>query len=328
MKMLGLLLTCGLIIVGARAAHAVCNVNSITSVTPLTANTGTYTPPTLPGSVAVAFTINGTYTALLGDTCTVALSFQRTTLPPSMARSGGGATLSYTITSAAGGGNSLLYTDGTPVATARLQASFTAPLLVLAPQAFAPLTVTAHFQMQPGSPQLAGSYSDSINAGGFRVVGGTLTQIASFGFTVNGTVNKVCYIGGVATPAADSATIPVTAGTVNTAPISKTYTGACNTPTNLQLTSQLGGVRVVATPPSGFTNIINYTANGTFSAVSSTINTATVPTAAGPEAGNVSTLIPGTPSGNLVVTITPQANVLRLLQGSYTDTLRVTLTPQ
>ena len=317
------------------AAHARCVINAAgLIITPVTASTGTYTPPTAPTAQSVTFALSGTYnsTTAANPICTVAISFNRASSPVTMARSGGGATLPYTIQSTAGGGNTLIYIGGaTPALTNLLTFSFNQAGLFLTNQPFN-VSLTAFFLAQPGSPQLAGSYSDALALHIFNVRQGNnaLTDLASRAFTVTGTVAKSCTIAGVATPAADTASIPVSsAGVVNTAPISRSYVSvACNALSNLQVTSQSGAVKRTASAPGGFTNLINYTALASFSGASSTVNTATVAAATAAEAGTVGTTSTSTPSGTLAVTITPQTSVQRLVQGSYTDTLRVTITPQ
>lgn len=317
----------------AEAAQASCTINAAgLTVTPTTANTGTHTPPTAPGSVAVTFTVAGTYnTTLTAGTCRVAISVYRATLPASMARSGGGATLTYVVTDTTGGaGNSILITGATvPTATQRVQVSFTAAGPSLINRAFS-TTLTAYFMMQPTSPQRAGSYSDSVTLRVYNVNNaGTAALRLSQAFTVTGTVNLACTIGGTATPASDTATIPIIGtGTVDTTVIPKTYASIeCNSTTNVLATSLSGGVKNATSAPSGFTNIIDYSVTATFSAASSTLNTATIPTATGAEAGTTGTTASATPTGSMTVSITPQAAASTLVGGTYTDTLRLTLTP-
>lgn len=313
----------------AGSAAALCSINSTgMSVSPGTASAGTYTPPTAPTSLAVSITISGTYFSLLAGNCTLALSFQRSSYPPAtMGNTGGGsATLPYTITSAfGGGGTTLLFSSGSPGSNV-LQYSFPAAILGL--NAPFTATLTVHVLMQPNSPQAAGAYSDSLVASVYDVNNNALRFTR--GFTVTGTVSKACLINNVANPGADSATIPINAvGAVTTTAINRSYSNVvCNTPSTLLLTSQSGGVVTNATPPSGFTNIINYSASVTFSGATATLDTSTNPSATGAESGmGVSTA--GTPpSGTLAVTITPQANLQQLIAGSYADTLTITIVPQ
>jgi len=315
----------------ATPAFAVCEINALgLTVTPSTASTGTYTLPTAPPAQAVTFTISGTYLSLLGGQCTVGIAFQRASLPATMAISGGGsATLPYTITTAASGGTSLLYTSGIPSSSFLLKSSFNAPLLGVAVPFST--TVTAYFQMQPGSPQQGGTYSDptvSLNAFNVTILN-IVTLADTTAFTVTGTVTKTCTIGGTSTPSADSVTIPVSpAGVVDTSSIVRNYTNTqCNAPANVQLTSQSGGVRAV-TSASGFANVINYSATGVFSGAVAPIDTSTNPGSTGPESGPVVPTIGNTPSGTLTATITPQSPSLPLVTGTYNDTLSITITPQ
>ncbi|NOT71472.1 MAG: hypothetical protein HOP09_09390 [Hyphomicrobium sp.] len=317
------------------AAHARCTINAAgLSITPVTASTGVYTPPAAPVAQSVTFTISGTYNSTNNTfpLCGVALSFNRASLPATMARSGGGATMPYTIRTLPGGGNTLLFTGGgLPAAANTLQVSFTQAGTNLTNRAFS-ITMTAHFLAQPGSPQAAGTYSDALTARVYQVRQGTgaLTLRLTRAFTVTGTVNKACTIGGLSTPGMDTANIPVSAlGSVNTAVISRSYlTVICNALSNLQVTSQGGAVKRATAAPSGFTHLINYSATATYSGATSTVNTATISTAVGPEAGSIGTTSTNTSSGTMAVSITPQATVQPLVQGDYADTLRIQITPQ
>jgi hypothetical protein len=313
-------------------ANALCDILSA-NASPLSVSTGTYTPPTLPSAQPLSITISGTFIAALGDLaggCAAAISFNRSSLPASMLISGGGtATLPYTLQTSSSGGNTLLYMGGgIPAATNVLP--FTFPASVLTVSNFS-VTVTVWAQAQPTALQQAGAYADQITLDVFTsTLGGILQgKVSSQTFTVTGNVAKSCTIGGTNHPAADTATIPITAsGAVNTAPINRSYPNAfCNTPANMQLTSQNGAVTTTGTG-GGLQRLINYAASATFSGSTASINTATVPTASGPEAGTTSSTTGSTPTGNLGVTITPQLNAQPLAAGSYADTLTITITPQ
>ncbi|NSL72035.1 hypothetical protein C6Y62_09470 [Hyphomicrobium sulfonivorans] len=321
----------GLLIASGQRAEAICAINAASlTVSPLTAGTGTYTPPTVPGAQAVTFTISGTYLSLLGGLCTVGIAFQRGTLPATMSITGGGtATLPYAISTAASGGTSLLYTSGTPASSSLLKSSFNAPILGVAVPFST--TVTAYFSMQPSNPQRAGTYSDgpSLTVNTFNVtILDIVSLLTSTAFTVTGSVTKTCTISGVSHPSADAVTIPVSAaGAVNTSPIVRNYANAsCNTPANVQLTSQNAGARTASTA-AGFSSVINYTASGAFFGAVASINTSTSST--GPISGPVSpTTGTALPSGTLTATINPTANTQPLMQGAYTDVLSITITPQ
>ncbi|MBX9924896.1 MAG: hypothetical protein K2Y05_00935 [Hyphomicrobiaceae bacterium] len=315
------------------SAWAVCNINGAgMTFNPQTGSTGTFTPPTTPVPQPLVVTISGTYTTDAGaGTCTLALGFQRATLPSTMAISGGGAaTLPYRITSASNGGNTIQFA-GTSVTLANVVlSSFASAGRNLTNRAFS-VNITIFPQMQPGSPQSAGSYLDSLVAFVFNLPNGTSgSSVASFPFTVTGTVAKVCTIGGLAQGPTGNATIPVSAaGAVNTGVINRTFSNvACNTPSNVRVSSQNGAVRTATAPPAGFTNQINYSSTASFGGATANLNTATNPTAAGQETGTAVSTTGATPSGTLTVAITPQANTQRLLAGSYGDVLRITITPQ
>lgn len=317
---------------GSDKANALCSILSA-SATPLSANTGTYTPPMSPAAQPVSITISGSFIAAVGDLaggCRAAISFNRTALPASMLISGGGtATLPYTLQSSSSGGNTLLYTGGgNPNNANALQFSFPASILSL--DNFS-VTVTVWAQAQPGAVQQAGSYSDNITINVFTSTAAGLlqTKVSSQAFTVTGQVAKSCTIGGVTHPSTDTATIPITAsGSVNTSPINRSYPNAiCNTPTNVQLTSQNGAV-VTSASTSGLQRFINYSALATFSGASASLDTSSIPAISGPESGVAASTIGATPTGTLGLTITPKVNTQPLIAGSYSDTLTITLTPQ
>jgi hypothetical protein len=317
---------------GSGKAQAVCVILSATA-TPLSASTGTYTPPALPAAQPVSITINGSYLAALSDVggeCRAAISFNRASLPASMAITGGGAaSLPYTLQSAASGGNDLLYTGG-GLPNAANTLAFTYPATTIALSTFT-RTVTVWALAEPGASQQAGFYQDNITIDVFTttLAGILTTKASSQTFTVTGTVAKSCTIGGVASPATDTAMIPISAtGSVDTTPINRSYANAaCNTPSDLQLTSENGAVKNAGTV-AGLSSLIDYSATASFSGANASLDTAAIPAAAGPESGTAASTTGNTPAGTLFVSITPQANALRLIAGSYSDTLNITITPK
>jgi hypothetical protein len=156
-------------------------------------------------------------------------------------------------------------------------------------------------------------------------------QTATQDITIDATVATTCTINNVATGTTDTATININAdGSVNTGavtPTSSPYANvACNAPSDLQVTSQNGGLTGPAAVV-GFDNVINYSATATWNSVPASVNTATNAASGAPEAGTVAPV--GTAhTGNLSVSITPAANSNPLVIGSYSDTLTVTVTPQ
>ena len=98
---------------------------------------------------------------------------------------------------------------------------------------------------------------------------------------------RPCTIGNVYMPAADSATIPVnSSGVVDTSAINRSYANImCSSPANVQFTSLNGAVKAAASAVAGFANFINYSASASFFSANATLNTATIPTATGPESG-------------------------------------------
>jgi hypothetical protein len=323
-----LALAAGLAMCAASNAKAVCVITAA-SASPLAASTGTYTPPALPNAQAVSIQVNITYLALVAGTCTLAMSFHRSTLPASMVLVGGGtATMPYSLQTSSSGGNSLFYTGGLPDASNALIYAFAAPILGV--PGTTTKTFTVYALASPAALQQAGGYQDSITLDLSNVtLDLVVTKVSSQAFLVTGQVAKSCTIGGQAHPAADTVTIPLTAsGDVNTSPINRSYPNAiCNAPTNVQLTSQNGAV-VTGGAGGGLQNRIDYAATALFSGATASLDTASIPTANGSESGIAAPTMGVTPTGNLGVTITPEANGQPLVAGSYADTLMVTLTPQ
>jgi hypothetical protein len=244
---------------------------------------------------------------------------------------GGGVTMPYTIQSAAGGGNTLIYTGGgNPGAANRLEVSFTAAGMNLNNVPFT-VNLPAYFLAQPVAPQQAGSYSDSLTLNVYNVTtAGVAALRLSRAFTATGTVTSACTIGGTYTPAAGTATIAVSAaGAVSTAPINRSFANVlCTGPANVELSSQEGAVKSATAAPSGFVNLIDYSASASFSGASAALDTATIPGATGAESGAAAGTSGATPNGTLSVTITPAANASPLVAGGYADVLRITIEPQ
>ncbi len=314
-------------------ARALCLIGSA-SFSPLTVSTGTYASPVAPGAQSLSFSITGTYLALLGDAvggCEIAVAFNRSSLPASMSLTPGGtATMPYTLQSSASGGSTLLYTGGAlPIPANAMYLNYPSPLIGLGNYT---VTGTLWALAQPVDPQQAGSYQDNITV---RVFSSSLAgilqgQVSSQAFTVTGQVAKSCTIGGLSHPSADTATIPISpGGQVNTATINRSYANAlCNTPSNLQLTSQNGAVTTTASV-AGLKNLINYSATANFGGATAALDTSANPAASGAESGPAAaTSGGGAPSGTLSVSLTPQANTGSLVAGSYSDTLTISIIPQ
>jgi hypothetical protein len=310
----------------ATSALAVCTATALTTATPGTVTTGTYTGLVAPTAQLTTYSVTVRYTnTVSGEACSILMSFQRASLPATM--SNGTATTPYTVQSAFGGGNTLLFA-GSTVSLANTQSySFTAATGT-GTNRTATFNANVYFLMQPATQQAAGSYTDNLTMYVFPGAGGT--SFGSRAVTVNGTVAKYCTINGVATGTTDTATIPVSAlGAVTTSVINRSYANVlCNVTSNVQLSSANGAVRIVTSPPSGFTNQINYSSTASFSGANAVFDTSSNPAATGAESGGTSTTTSALPTGTLAVTITPQATAQPLLPGSYSDVLTVSIIPQ
>lgn len=169
----------------------------------------------------------------------------------------------------------------------------------------------------------------SMAFGILAFAGPSQAQTATQDINLTATVASYCTIANITNPSALSAAIPVTNGAVDVTVISRTIANvACNNTTQVVASSLTGGVTSGVAGPSGTTNIIDYAGAASFGGATSTIDTATMGTAAGTETGNTATTA-GAATGNLVVTVTPAQPALPLApSAAYADTLRVTLTAQ
>ena len=158
----------------------------------------------------------------------------------------------------------------------------------------------------------------------------SIAQTATQEIEITATVPTFCSINNSATGGPSAAVIPIsTAGAVVTSPITPTNspfaTVSCNAPSDLQLTSDNGGVTTGATA-LGFASYINYEAEATWNGVTASVDT-TSSSGTGPVSGTAAP-VPTAFAGSMSVVINPAANTLPLIQGAYSDTLRITLTPQ
>lgn len=297
-------------------------IASATVASPLTANLGSYTPPGVgPASVVVPLTLNLTYTVPGTGNCQFYLGFQRSSLPATLNRVGGGTTpVPY----------SLLRPSGASIVFSGAPSASNTAFRFTANNKPATRTINLEFQMLPNAPTntLGGSYFDDLtlvvmNRNG-AVVGSSLITAP---YSANGLVNTSCSI---TAPSNISQSIQVnstglTTGMTGAAP---QFDVACNSSSNVTLSSQNGAVtrgnlaEGALANVSGFRSKIEYTATINGGAGNVTLNTGNSNSASGTfNAAAVTT------SGTQV-TIAPEASSVPLLAGSYSDVLTVTITPQ
>jgi hypothetical protein len=327
-RVLFLLLSLTAIVVHSAAARAQCLLSGVQSISTSNTHLGTYTAPIPPADQTFTISVQIQYAALgllAPVACRMGLFFMRGSTPPSMSTGGGSATLPYDLRTAATGGNTLIHT-AVPDESGMIVEAWSAPLTLGSTRT---LNFTFYGRMQPVDPQQGGAYQDNIT---LALVGQLLILIpvvsASQPHTVTADVTKTCTIGGVSNPAADSASIPIIGGNVDTTPIPKSYANVvCNSPSSVQLTSLGGALTGPVSPGSAFQNHIDYSAQALFSGATAQINTETNPSATGAEAGTPSTATGNMPQGTLSLSIVPHANTLPLVRGNYADTLRISITP-
>jgi len=155
-------------------------------------------------------------------------------------------------------------------------------------------------------------------------------QAASQVINLSATVPGYCTVGGSATPAAVSATVPVLAdGFPNTSAITVTGIGqvACNENVILSLVSTNGGL-TTAGSATGFSNRIDYSATATYAG--GTGSTVTLPVTngtAGASATGTTSTVGASATQALSVTVTPSTSANSLVIGNYADVLTLTFTP-
>jgi hypothetical protein len=292
-----------------------CRIKEVTSITPASANAGTYTPPALPTARPVTITIN-----LRTDgegTCKGSLAFNSYG-PPLLQRVGGGGSMPYMIQTAAAGGTPLIYT-GTDPDNRRLD--FTLPSRARS------VTVLVYVLMQPtpAAPIAAGAYSDGLLLQVFnRKAWDHLTLAGSRPFTVAGTVAQVCQL-----PPPDVANVNFTSAISNGLPnpgivATVRFTNvSCTAPAHIRLSGQRLEPSAPLAPVAAFDNFIHWRASATFGAAAATLDTRTASQATSATHNVVSGAVAG-------ATITVDINLLRgqrVLAGSYSNILTVTIDP-
>lgn len=146
-------------------------------------------------------------------------------------------------------------------------------------------------------------------------------QAATQTINLNATVQDYCSISGAASGAAQSRTITVNNGTVDTAALTQVTVAnvACSKISDLTLTSTNTGLTGPGAVGS-FQNVIHYTAVAAFDGAAPSLDTSVGST--------ITAATTAAATGTLTVDITPQANAQPIVAGVYADVLTVTLTPQ
>ena len=294
--------------------HDDCRIKEIKSVTPLSANAGTYTPPSVPSAQAVSITI-GLKTKGEG-TCRGSLAFNRPSLPATMGRMGGGGTLPYAVQTAAGGGTQLVFSGVDPHGH---RLDFTVPSHAHS------VTLTVYVLMQPGlAPIPAGAYVDHLTLQVFNRQDWHLSLVGSRPFTVSGTVAAVCQL-----PAPDVASLSFNSAISNGLPnpaivLTARFTNvSCSAPARIRLSGNRLEPTSPISPVANFDNFIHWQASAAFGAASAVLNTRT--------ASQVTSAVQNVAGGATAgVTITVNINLLqgqRVIAGTYSNVLTVTIDP-
>lgn len=286
-----------------------CNSGDVPGFSITTLNTGNY-DPNAPAPLTATITLTST------RTCSLRVSFIRTSLPAVMTLSGN--TLQYTIQAVGGGATYIATTSPPPVAN-----------WIDADIGGGGGTITRQVQVLIPSGQAApiGTYTDTgITMQLFsRAPSGTWTLIRTNSVTPQATVVGACVLNAPSPATLTFSGTDISAGVPNPAIVKTTTLAAnCTLPTKVRLT----GSSLVQSPPAtasaGFDTTLNYRAVATFGAATATLTTSsTTPTIADSASKNVV-------SGSMAANVTVNVNLIAgqpLIAGTYTGVLVVTLDP-
>lgn len=311
-----LLATAGAAPIAAHNDDDECRIKEITSVSPLTANAGTYTMPQMPAAQAVTITI--AFKTRHRGTCRGAIAFSRPNLPATMSPvGGGGGKLPYTILSAAGGGKQLIFTGIDPGSN---RLDFTVHGNAHS------VTLTVYVLMQPGLAAVpAGSYADhGLTLHVFSRSDWNLRLVGSRPFAVIGTVAPVCLL-----PAPDIKNLNFNSAISNGLPnpaivfTANFQNVSCTAPARIRLSGTRLEPSSPIVPVANFDNFIHWRAGATFGAASVELSTK----AANQATSAVQNMTSGAISGAV---ITVNVNLLqgqRVIAGTYSGVLTVTIDP-
>ena len=291
-----------------------CRIKEVTSVSPLSANTDTYTPPNSPAVKAVTITVS--FKTKGDGACRGSIAFNRPSLPAAMAPVGGGSSkLPYTIQS--GAGKQLLFTGVDPGSN---RLDFTVHGHAHS------VTFTVNVLVQPGpGPITAGSYADhSVTLQVFSRRDWHLKLVAARSFTVTGAVAPVCQL-----PPPDLASLNFNSAISNGLPnpavvFTATFTNvSCTAPARIRLSGQKLQPISAIVPVANFDNFIHWQASASFGAAAVQLNTKTASEATS-AVQNVAT---GPTSGAVIRVDVNLLQGQRVIAGTYTGILTVTIDP-
>lgn len=289
------------------AEAGACKITGITSASLTTAvpvgALSTTTQNAIPTTLNVTFiNANG-----IGTSCFVAIKISGTLT------SGGGQTIPYSISTAAGGSPIISFVTA-PGSTATVSAAITSLQLYLI--------------IPPGSYQ-SGTY---VNAGALLEAfdGTALVAPGPATFPVTPTLQylqSTCTIGGVANGGTQSLDFS-NGSTISTVQKLASFGAVtCNNKATLKLTSSNGAAKSGTAGSASHQNFFDYTATTTINGGTVTLDTSTTPAVGAPESatGNITAL--STTNAPLSIAVQPKPPAKPLVAGSYADVLTLTVTP-
>jgi len=300
-------------LLGSLPAEAVCSRRPTVTIT-TSAAIGNYNPwaGTAPSVTAVVSILNRG-----AATCSFSLTFLATTLSPFM--TSGASNLTYTVKST--GGNSLVYTTGTPTTAQRLDinnvgsgATVVVNVVVSAPL----LQVVA-----------TGSYADNtISLQVYDNTGGLQPNPRTVLFPVTATVIGVCNlpVPGLTSMNFNSA---ITNGLPNAGSTQSTsiVNAQCTAPTRVQLSGNSLQTVPLGTARPGFDNFINWTATATFGSATATITTTGLATTPSVLSTAKNTAAAGATSGTISISNVHLAVGNHIIAGVYVSILTIQIDP-
>jgi len=292
-----------------RAAAQYCPPSNITALSATTMNVGTYDP--FSATVPRIVTITVTTTA----SCAISLWFFRDPITPIMTQ--GTSQLTYQIEQVGGGNTYVGITGFLAPAANRFD------IVTVGGQ-----TVTRTVQVRVVASQIvqSGAYSDTnVSMILASRSGGNWFLVRQTTVTPAATVASVCRLDAPSPSSLAWTAVDIPRGVPNTAVVrNSTMTAACTAPTIVRLTGRALALTPTAPAASGFSNVINYRAIGTFGAATATLNTTTTVTSASSPTRNVAS--GATTSGSVGVSVNLVAGGIAMA-GTYTGVLTVTIDP-
>lgn len=299
-------------------AHAACTITGFSTITPSSANVGSYTVSTTPSTYAFTFTVSMTISTT-GGACKGALALQRNSAPAQMLISPAGAsTLPYDVT-AVGSSASVIHFGATTVTKF-------IPLPAFSPIAGSKsATVSVTVSIQPGTSAvlpLAGFYMDqSLALRGYDTSAAPV-QRGQMPFVVTANVLSGCGVTTNGSLALDFSS-DIVAGVPAGAAKSLSMLLNCNAAARIMVSSAAMLPTPAPAPVTGFDTLINFQAQASMTGASAVLTTKGATPVTATSTSQITSLGSNLPL-TVMVGLVPG---LPLRVGTYKSVLRVIVDP-